>query len=295
MPAGDEPGGARGAWWRLGARLPTPAATVRIELAPRHVTLSRPATRGVAETRRSADCTLERGDGPLWQAPVAALENLLAESGWRPARAELVLSNHFVRYAVVPWRDDLGSEAERRAFVRHCFVRIYGAPAEAWELRLSETRYGVAAIASAVEPALLAALRSAIGAAALRLVSIEPLLAAAFNRVRRQIAAGRYWFAVAEPGRLCTAYLEEGAWRRLRCQPLDIDWQHELPRLLARERLLAGDVVAEAPLYLWAPALTGSELFVGSWTAAGLRLPPESGVAGPTELAAGVAAVEGSA
>jgi hypothetical protein len=268
---------------------------VRIELTPWRVTVSRVATRGVAEIRHSAECAPEHGDGPLWQAPATALAPLLAEPEWRHARAELVLSNHFVRYAIVPWRDDLGSEAERRAFMRHCFARIYGAPAETWELRVSEMRYGVAAVASAVEPGLLAALRSASGPAALRLVSIDPLLAAAFNRARRQIVAGRYWFAVAEPGRLCSAYIEEGVWRRLRCQPLDADWQHALPRLLTRERLLAGDAAAEASLYLCAPQLTGSELFVGRWTPAGLQLPPESGVAGAPARPAGVATVEESA
>src|ERR1043166_6769736 len=47
-----------------------------------------------------------------WQGAVAALKSL----EWtKPCRVTAVLSNHFVRYAVLPWSDGLSTPAEERS------------------------------------------------------------------------------------------------------------------------------------------------------------------------------------
>jgi hypothetical protein len=273
----------RAAWRRLTAALPGRAATRYVALGPAGVTVAD----APAATAR-ASCLPGAADAPAWQAPLALLAQWARGADWRHARVAVTLSNHFVRYALVPWRDDLDGAAERRAFVQHCFARVHGARAADWELRLSETRYGAPAVAAAVEPDLLAALHAVARDAGWQLLSVEPLLAAAFNQARAAIAAERYWFALAEPGRLCVARIEGGEWRRLRCQRLDADWQPDLARRLARERLLAdGD---EAPLYLYAPALSGGGLLDAGWTPTELQMAPLAGA-----VAAAPAALEGAA
>jgi hypothetical protein len=260
--------------------------TVRLELYPQRVVATRLSANGQPIARRPALCEPASADAAAWQAAMTSVEQLLAGAEFHNARAEIILSNHFVRYAIVPWRNELVGDAERLAFVRHCFVKVYGARAEGWELRLSENRYGAPAVASALEPALLEALRTATRAAALRLESVEPFLAAAFNRSRADIPGDSFWFVAAEKGRACVARVDGGVWHSLRNQRIGDDWTRELPLALARERLLAGGAEAGVRVYLYAPGLTGTGLLVGEWTLTGLKMPPEAGLADPRELAA---------
>jgi hypothetical protein len=284
----------RRAWLgALGERLPRLRQRVRLELYPQRAVAACLGVNGAVKVRRTVTCD-PAGDAeaPAWTGVLAALESLLALPEFRHACAEVILSNHFVRYATIPWREDLAGDAERLAFVRHCFAKVYGARAEGWELRLSETRYGLPAVASAVEPALLEALRSATRAARLRLESVEPFLAAAFNRSRAQIAGERFWFVAAEKGRACVAHVDRGGWQSLRCQRIGEDWTRELPLLLTRERLLGDGAEAGGRVYLYAPGLTGTGLLAGEWALTGLKMPPEAGIAEPAELVAAGATEE---
>jgi hypothetical protein len=150
-----------------------------------------------------------------------------------PRRCDVtvILSNHFVRYALVPWSDSLGSEAEEEAYVRHHFAKIHGERAKRWVLRSSEAPRGASRLASAVDPELLASVRQGFpeeGRA--RLISVQPYLMTVLNRWRRAIPRGGAWLAVAEPERACVA-LHDGATLRA-VQNARGDW---LP-LLERER-----------------------------------------------------------
>jgi len=55
----------------------------------------------------------------------------------KPA-ATVILSNHFLRYALVPWRAELADAKEDLSFARHCFTKVYGKAAQQWKLRLSQ-------------------------------------------------------------------------------------------------------------------------------------------------------------
>jgi hypothetical protein len=257
-------------------------ATVRLELYPNRVIASRIGPNGsTLKARRTVACEPPVANAPAWAEALAVLKTLLALPEFRRARAKVILSNHFVRYTIVPWHEDLAGDAERVAFVRHCLAKVYGARSEGWALRLSETRYGAPAVAAAADPALLEAIRAAARAATLRLDSIEPFLAAAFNRSRAEITGRRFWFVAAEKERACVAHVEDGCWRSLRCQRMGEDWMRELPQLLARERLLGGASEVGGRLYLYAPGLTGHGLLAGEWTPSGLKMPPEAGITEP--------------
>jgi hypothetical protein len=104
----------------------------------------------------------------------------------------LVLSNHFVRYAVLPWSDGLSTPAEEEAYLRHHFAKIHGERAKAWSLRASEAPRGALRLASAIDTALVEALKAAFpknGKA--KLVSMQPELMEAANRWRQAIPARR--------------------------------------------------------------------------------------------------------
>jgi hypothetical protein len=194
---------------------------------------------------RSIACDPAFGAEP-WQGAVAALKSL----EWTQAcRLTVVLSNHFVRYAVLPWSDALAGAAEEEAYLRHHFAKIHGERAKAWTLRASEDRRGVPRLASAIDTALLEELRSAFpkGGKA-HLASVQPELMEAANRWRDAIPAAGAWLVMAEPERACLAMHQEGGWRSV--QNAKGEWLtllereryrlHEVPTLV----LLAG---ASAP------------------------------------------------
>ncbi len=225
---------------------------LRIGLAPTEVSVARlrgfPRKKTV-ETRVVA-CDPGYGAQP-WDGALAALKELDAA-----LPATVVLSNHFVRYALVPWSEALDGEAEEEAYVRHHFAKIHGERAGAWALRWTER--GASRLASAVDRALLEALKQALP----RLASVQPYLMAAINRCRGAIPKSGAWLALVEADRACIALHAGGGWRSV--QNAKGAWLD----LLERERhraegsvpqlaLVAGADPAPAPGWAFQPLQGG--------------------------------------
>jgi hypothetical protein len=191
-------------------------------------------------------CDPDFGTEP-WHGALEALKGISLPR----ARATVVLSNHFVRYALVPWSGALATPVEEEAYLRHHFAKIHGERAKAWLFRASEGRRGEPRLASAVDAELMAAIRAAFpkGGAA-RLVSVQPALMHVFNGARAAVPhpAGA-WLVVAEADRACVALHADGAFRAV--QNAKGEWRAVLEREryrvdadTTRRVLLAG---AEAP------------------------------------------------
>lgn len=197
---------------------------------------------------------VEPAGEPLWRAAVDALPAALAACPHRqPRSVRVVLSHHFVRYALLPWSAALGSEAAWLAYAQHRFAAVHGAQAAQWTLRIAPTAWRGARIACATETALLEALRARLGERKVRLASVQPHLMTAFNAARRDLPRPACWLVVAEAGRLALALIERGAWRALRSRRLGADWRDALPALLERESALLG--LPQAPPALLASAI----------------------------------------
>jgi len=149
------------------------------------------------------------------------------------------VSNHFVRYALVPEAGKLRGEGERAAAGHHALRLIHGERADRWRVVLGYGGDGDA-IAAGMEPELVDGIATTIAGAGLRPTAIEPFLAAAFNCCRHAIGRAPAWLATAEPGRVCVAYLERGGWRRLRSERVRARLEDELPAALERLRLADG-------------------------------------------------------
>jgi hypothetical protein len=197
---------------------------------------------------------------PPWQGAVDALRESLPALSRRPALARVVLSSHFVRFTVVPWRDDLRTGAERDAFVRHCFREAYGEAAGHWLIRESREPHGRPSLACAVDAGLAGELEDLFRGTRLRLRAIEPLLMAAFNGHRRGLGTTGC-FLLQEKGRLCGASFERGEWRNV--LSTRVDEEPASASIVEREVLLLG-VPTEAPVFLCIvdgsspPAIPGS-------------------------------------
>ena len=145
-----------------------------------------------------------------WHGALEALRGMT----FGRARVTVVLSSHFVRYAVVPWSDALGTPAEEDAYVRHHFAKVHGERAKGWLFRSSEAPRGAPRLASAIDRTLLDAVKACFPkAGTARLISVQPELMCKLNEWRSAIPPQGAWVVLAEPGRACIALHADGGWR----------------------------------------------------------------------------------
>jgi hypothetical protein len=207
------------------------------------------------ELHSQAECA-----APTPQAAVDALNTLIARPGVGPGELTLVLSNHFVRYLLVPWSTGVGKPSELAAYAGICFDETFGTDAGQREILVNRERAPSARIAAGLDTRFLHALRTAVGGSRLRLVSVQPYLASLFNRVRPSLATKDFVFLVAEPTRTCLLVATGGCWRTLRNTGSAATPQ-ELADLVEREAQLAG--LAEhgmPPVFVHAPGQDDLEL-----------------------------------
>lgn len=196
------------------------------------------------------------GDAP-WRGPLQALADAMPRFAPRGAQCSVVLSNHFCRYVVVPGNTGLTDEREMEAYARLRFEETYGAgAAAAWEIRIGNAEPGAARLACAIDRALMDELRRTCSAARVKLTSVRPLLAAAFDQSRARLGAGQFWFAAAEQGRLCLAAVENHAWRAVLCQRIGRNVADELRAMLDRALVAVPGMTAD-DVYLFSRDQTG--------------------------------------
>jgi hypothetical protein len=227
------------------------------------------------------------GAAQPWRAALLALEAALPGAAAKGRTAvTVVLSNQFLRYALVPWQAGLADAQEDLSYTRHCFAKVYGKAALQWEVRLSHQAAGKPRLASGVDAELLEGLRSMFGRPGIALRSIQPHLMAAFNGARRRLRQRSAWLALLEPGHLCLALLRDGHWSRVRSLRIDSSWRQELPRILEREVLLVDDAAVPNDVYvghlqageLVLPEVDGWQFHALEYAHAGGFAWPESGL-----------------
>lgn len=214
---------------------------IRVCLTPYEVSL--------ADTKGIDRHALDSGEDFVdWRPAVALLAEQLAKEVARGAVAiDLELSNHFVRYLVVPRRKDLRGRAEVEAFARHRFTQTYGAAAQEWDLCISED--GAARMAAAVDRRLLAELRRVCKDAKAQLKSVVPALSAGFDQARIARDADRYWYVQRERGRVCIGCVELGNWALVHSQGLVKGDAHELGGIFQQLAMTSAGWVPDLPIY----------------------------------------------
>ncbi|MFN0301106.1 MAG: hypothetical protein ACKVQU_12240 [Burkholderiales bacterium] len=213
---------------------------------------------------RSMQCTDAAEN--TWQPALDALGKVLELQRWTGIGARVVVSNHFARYALVPDAAMLRDSAERMAAARHQLQAIYGEGSGSWCVAIGSAPSKGALLASAIDAPFLAGITAALSSAGLRPLAVEPLIASAFNQCRRRIAAGATWLVVAEPGRVSLAYLDRGAWLKLRVERLRTALGEALPALLERSRLADGDFAPAGQVLFVSREPAQIELPRGDWT-----------------------------
>jgi hypothetical protein len=177
-----------------------------------------------------------------WQSALDTLTQLLqSDPQWQSLEVHAVLSNHFVRYQLIPWSALSAGADVRAAYVRESFVQIYGDVAAGWVYSVSPPRQGEAAFASAIDSALLAQLEQAVGHTQSRLHSVAPHLMPTFNHARRTLTQQDVWFVQVDAASLLLLCISAGHWQAVSSHQVDAaQWPAQLPMLLEREWHLYG-------------------------------------------------------
>ena len=173
-----------------------------------------------------------------WESPLKILPELIKPHS---GEASIVLADQFVRYVLLPWNETLKTHEQWQALAKHRFAGLHGAARAAeWKVEVSETAPAGARLACAVDRSLVENLASLFTANGLKLVSVQPFLVAAYNRIRATVGNGSCWVVVEERGRLTLVLIRRGAWLAIRSRRSDERWRIVLPEILERESAFLG-------------------------------------------------------
>lgn len=190
---------------------------------------------------------------PKWKTAVAALAETMLQKEWHRTCVEVVLSQHFVRSAVMPANLVLKSSEEEKTFALHALAQASGEAGGNWQMRFADVQPGMPKLVSAVEFDLLDALEHAVSSARSTLVSVRPYFAAAYDGRRRLLSKQNAWFATLESDRCCLLHVQNGVVRHISNRRIFKDAENELPDFLEKERLLAQSDNLPDKVFLVAP------------------------------------------
>jgi hypothetical protein len=219
-----------------------------------------------------------------WQTAVDALREVAAELKDVKADVTVVLSNHFVRYALVPPGEGLDAGDEELAYARYCFGKIHGARSKSWEVRMTRGVGSAERLASAIDGTLLDAIQACFPGGKLKLASVQPYLMSAFNQWRTAMQGESAWFLLIEPQRFCLALLQNGRWTAVRNSKADLDAPEQWAELLEREQHFVDGDAPTGSAYVHAPHAGTAAPGLERWSFKSLTLPLPPGI--PSEEAA---------
>lgn len=214
---------------------------LRIFLYPDKVTIVRvrKGLRPKEESRQSIPCEPVAELAP-WFAPLNTLMQWLGETKPQKTDVTVILSNHFVRYCLLPWSAEIGSAEEEMVFARIHFEKIFGDVVSQWSLRVSDAPYQSSRLASAVDQELLTGLAEVFEKSEVRLVSIQPYLMWCMNDCCLPLKNQKGLFLLVEQGKACLMRFDEKAVVDIKAIVLQEDVLEELTALLQREMLFYG-------------------------------------------------------
>ena len=216
--------------------LPWSARILRIYCAPTGiVAILRRGLRSSPEQWRQVE--IDGKSSFSWQGVVQQI-NMIADE-YRCDRIRMVLSDQFIHYRCLPWRDDLIGAREMVAFARHSFLQTYGAAAENWSVAVSDEPPGRSRIAAAMPAEALAAFDGLRGKP-FKVLSVRPALSvmAALWPGRNQ--AGVQWLVWGDRSSLGIAVVRDAQWVWLRQRRLTGISHEEILECLEEESRLSG-------------------------------------------------------
>lgn len=221
---------------------------VTLLVHPHQVVLQRRPWRGAGRCQTIAVDPAAATAAP-WQPALAAVDAALTADGRRGGSLAIVVADHFVRYALVPWSPDLVGEKARRAMALALLRHNLGDQAGRLEIALDRPAFGANGVAAGIDRDLLDALRARARAARLRIASLQPRLISELAAGRKRLTGTDGWFACVDQERVSLLAFRAGAIASLRNHRLATADPDALGRQLAG--LLAASGPAPAGHRLW--------------------------------------------
>lgn len=142
----------------------------------------------------------------------------------------IVLSNAFVRFLVLPWQDGVFTQQDWQAIAQHEFRKQFGVIANNWRITVSLHGYGQTVLAAAIDESLCAQLYSSAQQLQFDIAAITPLLMVLSNThsASQQAHTDHTWLLMAEPARLTLCQFSQGNWQQVLADvPLaGLEYQH---------------------------------------------------------------------
>lgn len=195
-----------------------------------------------------------------WAILARYLRQALNEPMCQSAVPRLVLSNHFVRYAVIPWNNELSTQDERLVYTKHSFTQAFGENVKGWDLRMSQSAYGQSTIASAIDRTLLNTIHSVFDELSMPLQAIYPHLMLTINHTFMEInnkklsynTMSDFWIVTIQNQRLCIALHDQSGWRLVKSLTAELDVMRQIKMLIHRE-IMNGNLQEDLPVFVYAP------------------------------------------
>ena len=197
-----------------------------------------------------------------WAILARYLRQELNEPMCQSALPRRVLSNHFVRYAVIPWNNELSTQDERLAYTKHSFAQAFGERVKDWDLRISQSSYGQSAIASAVDFRLLTKIHAIFDELNMPLQAVLPQLMLIINHVFDEIEkkdliqkvqqTDAFWIVMIQHQRLCLALYDQSGWRLVKNMVAEQDVMRQVKTIMHRE-IVNGNLKKELPVLVYWP------------------------------------------
>lgn len=223
--------------------LPNPASILFAGFSrDRYVAVLAPGMTSVIRRRGNGSIDLKAdqvANGNDALSATEALRTILTREAIGPGRLDVVLSNHFVRYQVLPWRDEIASHDEMTAYAQASFEQVFGADSADWEITVGPEPIGRARLAAALPRRMKTALEELVAATPLRLGSVQPYLASAFNRLCADEKTQSLLFVLVEPRRASLLLRQDDQWQHVRVSA-GADNADAITDLITRELSLAG-------------------------------------------------------
>ena len=150
-------------------------------------------------------------------------------------KIRLVLSNAFVRFSVLPWREGVVARQDWLGLAQHAFRQDYGNAADAWTIRVSLGEFGAPVVASAIDQTLFDGLQHAAKQIGFKWQAIQPLAMCLLNRKQTG------WLLIAEPQHLLLCQAIQGQLQQFSVASPPIGQEaHTAQQMVARALLPLG-------------------------------------------------------
>ena len=150
---------------------------------------------------------------------------------------DIVLSNNFVRFSLLPWRDDVFKTADWLALATAHMKQIYGAAVDSWQVNVQSQGFGKPYWVNAIDKRFILQVEALMKQNSAKLESITTAFEYVAERYNKKMSSNDA-LVVSESGRLILAVLEQGAWQQVNVNaPLKQQQQTEVNNAI--QRLLA--------------------------------------------------------